>query len=357
MGIAVTAACLVAAFWGLPLADVGSAFRRANYFTLPLMLACLATFYWLKAIRWRLLLEPQKKLRTMDVLPALMIGFMGNNLLPAHLGEFIRVYVLGREQKLSKTAVLATVVLERVLDIIAILSLMVISLLTVDGLPVEYVYGSIFIGAGTIALCLVLAAYVAWTEWFLRVSEFWMRRVFHLPERFAGKIMELLAASPVGLHALRSPRLMWGIIVTSFAQWVLNGATVLIALKSFGQEIPPLASFFVVGVIAFGVTVPSTPGFFGVIQLCFKLAVAPFNVSEADALAASIYYHISQYIPVTLTGLYFLNRAGLRLGQLEQAAEAERAAEHAGTAPIDGEPLTRSLPAERPVSNREHPTG
>jgi glycosyltransferase 2 family protein len=329
--LAVTFGCLAYAFWGLNFGQIRQAFRQANFFTLPLMFAALAGFFWLKAIRWRLLLTPLRRFRTREVFPALMIGFMGNNLLPAHLGEFVRIYVLGRDYRLSKTAIFSSVVLERVLDVIAILLLLGISLLTVRGLPQEFARASLWIAGVTVCGSVALVCYLIWTDRVVRIAEAVLRRVPLLPARLANKLVEMLRAGAEGLHAIRSPKLLWSIAATSVIHWSLNGAMVLIALWSFGQKVPPLASFFVVGVIAFGVTVPSSPGFFGVIQLCFWLAVEPFGVPKAAALAASIYYHLCQYVPVTLVGLYYLNRAGLKLGQVESAAEDTANGEMPGT--------------------------
>ena len=161
-----TVCFLVAALWGIPLADVRDSFARANYLTLPLMLLGLYGFFWLKAIRWRLLLEPVRPLQTRQVAPAMMIGFMGNNIFPAHLGEFIRVYFLGREFGVPKTAVFSSVVLERVFDVIAILFLLAVSLIFVDGLPDDYTSFSLGIAGVAFLGLLVLGAYVVWTDLF-----------------------------------------------------------------------------------------------------------------------------------------------------------------------------------------------
>src|SRR5579863_1649923 len=150
LGIVVSAACLVFAFWRIDFDKVESAFRHANYLTLPLMLAGLFAFYWLKAIRWRLLLSPLKSFRTRDVVGPLMIGFMGNNLLPAHLGEFVRIYVLGRKSGLWKTAVFSSGGRERAFDVVAILLLLGVSLLTVEGLPPNLARASLGIAAITL---------------------------------------------------------------------------------------------------------------------------------------------------------------------------------------------------------------
>ena len=86
-GLLVTILCLAAALWGLDLEKVSESFAGLNYGTLPVILALLFLFFWLKAVRWRLLLSPLREFRTQEVVPPLMIGFMGNNVLPAHLAN------------------------------------------------------------------------------------------------------------------------------------------------------------------------------------------------------------------------------------------------------------------------------
>ena len=67
----------------------------------PILLT-IAVFFGLKAVRWKYLLVPlrsENPLKVREVFPAMMIGFMGNNVLPAHLGEFVRMFVLGKQHK------------------------------------------------------------------------------------------------------------------------------------------------------------------------------------------------------------------------------------------------------------------
>jgi uncharacterized membrane protein YbhN (UPF0104 family) len=82
-----------------------------------------------------------------------------------------------------------------------------------------------------------------------------------------------------------------------------------------------LVSCIVLGVVAFGVTVPSSPGYFGVIQLCFLTVLKLFVPANqlADVFAASVYYHLSQYIPVTIVGS-FLGLKGFRMSDASVAA-------------------------------------
>jgi len=317
IGILVSILCLVIALWGIEWDQIWEGFQKANYFTLPILMVLLFSVFWLKAIRWRLLLQPLRKFQTQEVVPPLMIGFMGNNLLPAHLGELIRIFVLGREFSLPKAAVFSSVVLERIFDTAVILLFLVLSLFLVEELP-SWVSTTIFfvsILAGLIIL--FLAVYLFWTKRLIHAT----RRVFSfLPERFGRKLTETMEAGVLGLASMQSGGLVFWIVVTSVLQWVLMAGMVYVSLWSFGLHLPLFASVVIIGVSALGVSIPSVPGFFGIIQLSFWVILQGFGVDKGDAFASSIYFHLSNYIPVTLVGLYYLNRRGLQLWQFDKAA-------------------------------------
>ena len=101
------------------------------------------------------------------------------------------------------------------------------------------------------------------------------------------------------------------------------GGMVYISLASLDVWLNPMASIVTTGVSALGAAVPSTPGYFGVIQLSFWVSLQMFGVEKADAFASSVYFHLSQYVPVTLVGLYYVNRLGLRLKQIEEGVTEE----------------------------------
>ena len=315
-----TILCLAAALWGLDLEKVSESFAGLNYGTLPVILALLFLFFWLKAVRWRLLLSPLREFRTQEVVPPLMIGFMGNNVLPAHLGELIRVYVLGRQFTLSKAAVLSSVILERILDMLVILIFVGMGLWVVEGLPAWVQTGALSLAALAISSFLLLIVFVFWTQAFLRAY----RRIFHfLPTKLFHRVDEIMGSTAQGLSSIKNAQTAFWIALTSLLQWTLMGAMVYISLVSLGLWLNPLASIVTTGVSALGAAIPSTPGYFGVIQLAFWVSLQMFGVEQADAFASSVYFHLSQYIPVTLVGLYYANRLGLGLKQIEKRATEE----------------------------------
>ncbi len=313
--------CLIIALWGIEVEQVKESFLRANYASLPILLVLLFFFFWLKAIRWRLLLQPLRDFRTKEVVPSLMMGFMGNNVLPAHLGELIRVFVLAREFSLTKAAVFSSVVLERLLDTAVILIFLIMSFMLVEALPPWIETGILLMAVLATSAILLLAASFFWTQLFIRAGQ---RILSLLPANLCKKITDIMVAGALGLASMRRPELAFWVVLTSILQWVLMVGMVYVSLWSFELHLPPLASFLIVGVTALGVTVPSVPGFFGIVQLCFWVSLQIFGVEKADAFASSIYFHLSQYLPVTLLGLYYLNRRGWRLREIDKEAAEEK---------------------------------
>src|SRR5512147_1775868 len=93
-----------------------SAFREMDYRYLWPAVLFTFTSYFFRAVRWRFLLIPLKKTRLGNLFPATIIGYMVNNLLPARVGEFVRAFVLAEKEELGKSAVFATLVVDRLFD-------------------------------------------------------------------------------------------------------------------------------------------------------------------------------------------------------------------------------------------------
>ena len=306
--------------------------KSVRLWTLGPMLALLVLFFWLKAIRWSLLLRPlrpEAPLRVREVVPAMMIGFMGNNVLPAHLGEFLRMYVLGKQHSLSKTAVLSTIVLERVLDFLAIIGTfaVILQFLPDVGPDLEermdmVEKAGLTVGIASFVVFLAFLAFVWRTELALR----WMEIGFGvLPGRLRTKLLAMARLGVEGLYSLRSPRALLAILVLTAVHWSLNGFIHYLASVSFlgGSRLPVGAAFLLLSVTALGVTLPSAPGYVGILQACFVVALGVYGIGPEVAVAASFYALVVGWVPVTLVGFWFLGRLGMRLGALSREAEQE----------------------------------
>ena len=244
-------------------------------------------------------------------------------MLPAHLGEFVRVFVFSRKSGLAKTSVLTTIVLERLFDIIAILAFLMLGLFLVDttNLDPRIVMSAWGFGGVVCVGLLVAAVYLIWTHPVVQFIEGMLDRLPFVPAGIKEKAAGMMEAGEAGLASLRSVKLLSGITVTSILQWLLNGFTIYLSLRAFGINVTPAVAAIVLGATAFGVTVPSSPGYFGVIQLCFMAVLKVFgNAEESVVFSASIYYHMSQWVPVTLIGMFFFLRGGYHFDEVQNAA-------------------------------------
>lgn len=322
IGVAVSLVCLWWALRGLlndptALQQIREAFRTADYRLLLPYWFGLFFFYWLKSWRWRMLLRPMGDFRPLaDLFPPILIGFAFNNVLPAHLGEFYRVLVFSRRHRLRYTSVLSTVVLERVFDILAIVAFLACGLFFVQGLGPSVRQSALVFGAAATAIVVGAVAFVTWTGPFVRVFEWGLSFFVFVPAAFREKICRLLETAAAGLTSLHNPALVVGIVITSLAQWAINGWLIHLSLASFGIHVSLWVSCIVLGVVAFGVTIPSSPGYFGVIQFCFMSVLTVLGVDDRAAiLGASIFFQMAQYIPVTLLGMWFYLRSRLQAGR------------------------------------------
>src|SRR5579863_9989320 len=93
--------------------DLWSAFAQFRAIWIIPSLAVYLLGYIIRGFRWEVLLSPIKKCNFQSLFPTLVIGFMANNLLPARAGEFVRAYLNGTKEKISRSASLATILLER----------------------------------------------------------------------------------------------------------------------------------------------------------------------------------------------------------------------------------------------------
>src|SRR5579859_7048187 len=124
VGVAVSLFFLYWAFRLVGNGNLGSAvesIQHANYWFLLPALAAYFAGVWLRAVRWRVLLKPVKSIEVSTLFPVVVIGYMANDVLPARLGEVVRAYVLGEQEDIPKTTTLATIVVERLFDGIAML--------------------------------------------------------------------------------------------------------------------------------------------------------------------------------------------------------------------------------------------
>jgi len=282
---------------------------NADLSMIPVVVMALAAYYWLKALRWRHILLPIGELSSASLVPSMMAGAACNNLLPAHLGEIVRVYMIGQQFQLSKSSVLATLIVERIFDILAVLCLLTFALFFLD-LHARYYTAAVFLSI-TAAIGFAVTLFIARLP---QRSYDWVTRLLRpLPKRISSRLTLLFSQLTKGLMALRDARLFMLIFCSSLVQWIAMAICIYSSLIALEIWLPPYASILVLALLVAGLSLPTSPGFVGTIQFCFILGLEQFDVGANNALSASVFYHAVLFVTVTSIGVFFLHRYRLKL--------------------------------------------
>jgi len=299
--------------------------RGANYLLISLGVGLSLVVYLLRALRWKFLLMPLKKSHLSNLFSATVIGFMVNSLIPGRLGEIVRPYLLGQKEGLSKTAAFATIIVERIFDLIIILVLFSLYLLLAPALPylsseasvtLSQVEWSGFISAIAAAaiIALLLLLHVK-TALFLKGAE---KLFSFLPARFSEALLRGMSSFAQGLAVLRGKGLLFMVVVYSFAHWLTVCFGLWLILAAFNIEVPFYLTFFILIFAATGAAIP-TPAGVGAFHKAVQIVLVSFLGIDNDlAVGTSIVMHAVTFAPVTLLGIVLVWKEGLTIKKIKE---------------------------------------
>jgi hypothetical protein len=301
--VAVTALLLVYALWKVDLEALGEVLAGADYRFVAPFLVILTVFFWIKAWRWAVILEPLGHYSVRQAAPAMMIGFAANNVLPAHLGEIVRSLWFARRYQQRVSAVLVSQVLERILDVMAILLLYLLAVPWIES-PPQAIQLSVWLVSGVAtAMAVVIYAMRASPQ---RVFRCWRTLSGKLPASIQSRGEAFLSDVLRALSSVGSPARLALLIANSLLQWSLMGVCVWMSMAAVGVTVGPAITTIVLTATVVAVTLPNAPGYVGALQAAFVFALQPFGVSSESAFAASVFYLVGSWIPVTSVGALFL---------------------------------------------------
>jgi hypothetical protein len=312
------------------LAGVWTEVKRARIDLLVAGFFAVVLTYVLRAWRWQYLLHPIGPTRFRTAFRTTVIGFAALGVLPARAGDLLRPYLLARQEGLAVSATLATIVMERVLDLIAVLALLALyvwGLADPGTLPPTLLRGievsAALAGAVAIALMGVMWVLATHPE---RIGAlvFTLARV--LPHSVADRLADLARTFSGGFAVAREPRALAAAVAWSFPLWVAIAAEAWLVTIAFGIAMPFAGTFLLQALLVIGVAVP-TPGAVGSYHEAYRIGVTTFfGAREDTAVAAAIVTHAISYFPVVLAGIVFMAQDGLSFGRIKALAGTKEVA-------------------------------
>ena len=318
IGIVFSAAGLALAVKSTNIEETWSALGQTDYYPLIPALAALGITLVCKAARWRLLFDPQNGYPPLSkAFTVLIIGQMINLVFPLRMGEVARAYFIGEMAGSSKPLAMATVVVEKAVDMLAAL-LLIVAVLVIMPLPDWLQRPALSLALVSAALLVVLLV-LAYQKGRLSGALSWLwgvlPAVLH-PPFLAGHLERFLD----GLGALRNARAMVLVGLLTGIAWLSAAVTNHFVFLALGIAPPFVASIFLVLVLQLGVAVPSGPGRIGVFQYLTILALSLFMIAPEKAFAVGVVLYLVVHTPPVALGLFFLWQYHLGLWKVRSLA-------------------------------------
>ncbi len=311
------------------LRSVAIQIARARLPWLALSLATMLINLSIRSLRWQYLLEPLGRVSFGNAFRATAVGFAASSILPARAGEVIRPYFLARHENISATGAFATIILERVLDVLTVVALLASFIFVFDtGIgqanPTALVaikWAGATAGGGALAALVVMFVLAGDPE---RLGRAMIRLEQVVPSTLAGLIARVAEKFARGLGAVRKPGRLFVALLWSFPLWLSIAVGMWAVAVAFHLAVPFTGSFLLVALLVIGVAVP-TPGAIGGFHEAFRLGTTMFfGAADDAAVGAAIVAHVFSIGPALVLGLIFAAQTGLNLSSMRRLAnEAE----------------------------------
>lgn len=292
--------------------EIHDAFSSANY---PLALAAVPLYFvgfWIRTIRWRLLLHPVRAVSTLRLYPVVLIGLMTNNVAPLRVGELVRAYLVGERESMSKSTALGTIAVDRAFDgltLVAMLGIVVALTGSNGGVKGVGILTAIsFFGATAVLSSLALAPD--------RSRPLLSRILRLLPEPLTRKFEALIDSFMSGLVAIRSPRTLALAAVASVGSWLIEGSMYYIVGSAFDLDVGIEVYLLVLAGANLALSIFASPGGIGPFEATTQAVLLSFGVLEGPAFAYAIVLHALLLAPVIIVGFIILATSHHSLSQM-----------------------------------------
>lgn len=271
------------------------------------VLGATVSFVAIKTWRWAVLLRFVPGIRFRELHSSVYVG-LAVNYLVAHVGEFLRAGLVARQHRASVSAIFATVLVERVLDFIALLTLLAVVSATAPSLP-DFVQLAAAI-AGAFVVIAIAGLYLTLHPPG-RLQRVMATLSRPLPERLREGFVHQLGRSRAGLSAINDLRLMMLAILVSVLQWSFIVVAIWCSALAVGESPSLVATMATFVLVILGLTLPSSPMQLGTTQLAFAVGLETGGIDATTSIAASLVYTVFLIIPVMLVGGILILRGRL----------------------------------------------
>ncbi len=256
----------------------------------------------LRSYRWGVILSPLEKIDQFTLFSVTCVGFLAIAAIPARLGELARPYLIAQKSSMNMSSALGGVVVERVLDSLTIL-LMVLIVVIGQDTPGWLMKSAALFFLLTLTMLLFTIVLVWRRERAVAVIR-WIVQKF--PDRIASALDQLIHHFIDGFESVKNIRMLLYLFFLSGVVWLIDVGAIYILLCAFGLNLPPSAPFIVMILLVAGIAIPTAPGFIGNWHYACIIALSLFGVGRSEAFSFALVYHFLSIALVVVLGVAFL---------------------------------------------------
>lgn len=277
--------------------------------TVALCLVLGSSTLLLRSMRWRILLQSSEPVSIGTAFAVNAAGQMGNAILPARVGDLFRATNLGRAG-LNSGFVLATVVVERVLDAGALVLISALVLAGRESRAMWLIRASRLVAVAAflgLALTILLPRF---ETLILKLAG------AAAPSRWQARIEQLISQFLLGLRSFHHAGRAAGFLLMTFVIWLVDSSGVIVLAHGFGLKLALSQSVLLITAMALSSAVPAAPGNLGVLQYVIVTVLATFGVARTEALGLGLILQAINTVTLSfwgLAGLWFLSARGASL--------------------------------------------
>lgn len=326
LSVIISFLALYYAFRKVPVEELIAYLSSINYlWVFPAVILIIVAFV-IRAQRWKVILEDRLHLNFWQAYHPLMIAFMINLILPGRIGEIVRPALLKKRENLPFSIGLASVIAERLFDLIMLLLLFITItyFVTIDP-DLDIPFGKyhlnkatlISLQNGMVKLCLflifgILLIIVSTTrKLIIKILEQIPSIFFFFSESVNRKIKELIHSLLIktidniasGFSFIKQPRRVGICLGLTLIIWGLHAFSYYIlalGCPSINLSIFELSAVMVI--VCFFIALPSVPGFWGLWEAGGVFALSLFSISNKDAAGYTLTNHFIQIMPIIIAG-------------------------------------------------------
>ncbi len=279
---------LVALFLVLRSVDLqatANVLRSADPRWIGVTLVLLSLDLAIRGLRWQRLVRPIKAVKYLHMLGYLLIGYLMNNILPARLGELVRSHYLGDREGISRTSALGTVVVERFVDLVAVVGIASVSLLVLN---VRGVLSSmVLVGVAVAGLFVIVLAIGLMAHRLPGAG-----RLRAIAARWP-KIQELGRRLQDGLAVAGRPRTLVEAFACSSVSWSCSILAAAAAGQAIGLQLSIGQAALIASGVALAAAVPAGPANLGTFEFAAVAVGATIGIPRDEAFALALIVHVS----------------------------------------------------------------